>query len=63
MSENIINKINVGNVEYNIEASSIGEIDNLAITNPEESNIEFSVPVTGSDTKTGVIGLNSKGNL
>lgn len=63
MSENIINKIKVGNVEYDIEASSIGEIDNLAITNPEESNIEFSVPVTGSDTKSGVIGLNSKGNL
>jgi len=63
MSENVINKIKVGNVEYDIEASSIGEIDNLAITNPEESNIEFSVPVTGSDTKSGVIGLNSKGNL
>lgn len=57
MSE-YINKIKIGNTEYDIQASSIGTVSEVSISNTTESKINFT---TGSNT--GEIKLNAKGNL
>lgn len=67
MSDNYINKIKIGNNEYDIQASSIGDVSGINITNNTvgtESAVNFTAK--GSDsptTKQGKISLNSKGNL
>ena len=66
MSDNYINKIKIGNNEYDIQASSIGDVSGINITNNTvgtESAVNFTAK--GSDsptTKQGKISLNSKGN-
>lgn len=62
MSQNYINKIKVGNTEYDIQASSIGQLSEINIVNEAESLINFTTG-SGASTVTGNISLNSKGNL
>lgn len=61
MSE-YINKIKIGNTEYDIQASSIGTVSELNISNSTESLINLTTG-TGANAVTGSVGLNAKGNL
>lgn len=61
MSE-YINKIKIGNTEYDIQASSIGTVSEINIANSTESLVNLTTG-TGVNAVSGNISLNAKGNL
>jgi hypothetical protein len=58
-----INKIKVGNTEYDIEASSIGDVPSVSVKNTSTAEDAKALVNFQVGSGTGKVGLNSKGNM
>lgn len=58
-----INKIKVGNTEYDIEASSIGDVPSVSVKNTSTAEDAKALVNFQVGLGTGKVGLNSKGNM